>query len=128
ELVVEGHTHTLPRTLEVQDPLIALIAVLLEDHALYAQLHSFWFIGATGNVRPLAALVVDRHKHVPLAFDQVHLGDQAKPIGGKRDRTGVDTLPFFSLFRSRQVTATLIHAPMHVPPLDGIRGIGPLTL
>ena len=72
---VEDDTHSLAALGEIQCPLRAGIAVLLEKQPLNANLHTLRLVGTGGGVRALAALVVDRHDGLAVALHHVDLRD-----------------------------------------------------
>ena len=55
------------------------MAVLLEKQSLHANLHTLRLVGAGGDVRALAALVVDGHDGLAVALHHVDLRDQTEP-------------------------------------------------
>src|SRR5262249_15568903 len=68
QLLVEDHPHALLGGDEVNDAFIALVAVLAQNQALSAKLHTLGIVGTARNVGALAALVVDRHYTRTLTF------------------------------------------------------------
>src|SRR5690606_42081447 len=88
--------------------------------SLHDALPIFRLISATSDMWPLTSFVVDGCEDVSLAFDQIHLGDQAKAIGGKGDRARVNALLLSSFFGIWQASAGLINPSVHVPPFDSI--------
>ncbi len=93
-----------------------------------ADLHAFGFIGPLGDMRALALLGVDRSDRAVLALDEIHLGDDAEPIGGERHRAGDEIRLVVDLSRRRQLAAAGIDAHMRAPAFLGVAGICPLRI
>ena len=79
QLFVEDDAHPLAALGEVQDALGAAVAVLFKQQSLDAKLYALGLVRAGGDVRPLAALVVDGYDALAVALDQIDLGDEAEP-------------------------------------------------
>ena len=79
QLIVEDDTHPLAALGEVEHALGAAIAVLLQKQSLDTKLHPLRLVGAGGDMRSLAALVVDGHDGLAVALHHVDLRDQAEP-------------------------------------------------
>src|SRR5918996_5367564 len=90
QLIVEDNPDALARPHEEEDALVALVAMISEEQSLGAELDQLGLVGAPRDVRPLAALVVDRRDPAPLALEQVDLGAQAECFRSERHRTLVD--------------------------------------
>ena len=90
QLLVEDDAHALA-TFGVPDRALGdAVAVLFEKEGLQADLDALGFVGALGDVRALAAFVVDRRDRAILGFGDVDLGDDAEGGGGEVQRAGRD--------------------------------------
>jgi hypothetical protein len=79
-------------------------------------------------VRPPAALIVDRLDRAVLALDQIELGNQAEPLGGKRHRARVDAILLADLLGLGQRPRSAVDPAMHPTTLDGVGRIRPFPL
>jgi len=113
---------------EIQLALLADIAVLGEYQSLDAELHAFRIVGPLGDMGPLASLVVDGGDHIAFALDQVHLRDQAQPVGRQGDGAGVIALFLLGAARLGQVAGGTVHAAVAVAALHRVSRIRPLGL
>ena len=68
--------------------------MISQEQTLGAELDQLGLIGASRNVRPLAALVVDRRHPAPFALEQVDLGAQAERFGSEPDGAFVNLWDF----------------------------------
>ena len=72
QLVVKFNAYALAALGEIEDAFATSVAMLLEDHALNAELNALRIVGASRNMRSFAAFVVYRRDVVTLGFDEIH--------------------------------------------------------
>ena len=120
QLGVESDAHPLAALAEIERPLGAAIAVVFEDQPLDAELDALGIIGAGGDMRAPAALVVDRHHASVLDLDQVEPGDEPEPLGGERDRARMEALVVAERLRLRQLARAAVDPAVGAAALDRV--------
>ena len=138
EVVGERHVDPGAGPGEVEDAVVAGVAVLAEQQALDHELDAFGFPRAFGVLRNAAALGVDRHRLIARGADQVELGAEAQRRRLERDRAGdggrvVAPAPGsinrrVAGFGFRQRVVEPVDAAVHVAAVDGVGVVGPAAL
>jgi hypothetical protein len=128
QLLVERDAHALARAGIPDGAFGDPVAGILEDERLGADLYPLGFVGAFGDVRPLALLGVDRRDGAIVALDQIHLGNDAEPLGAERHRARRKIRCLVDVACGRQPAAAGIDAHMRAAALLGIAGIGPFGI